>query len=192
MSSPPYRRIVRRETHSPRTAAVLVVVTILILGLLYAGTEIVLDLLGQPALLVAPADVGDWIAELPQLQPAAAIIAGGVAIAIIGLVLVILSLAPGRLAKHEMRWEDRAIVVDNDVIAAALASRICDETGLAREQVTVGVSHRTVRVDIAPGAGLPVDEGPVRGIIEAEIDAYELAPRVTKKVHIDRRQIVAP
>ena len=51
MSTPAFRRIVRRETHSPRTVAMIIAVVILILALVYIGVEIVLHLLAQPALL---------------------------------------------------------------------------------------------------------------------------------------------
>jgi hypothetical protein len=191
VSTAPYRRIVRRETHSPRTAAVIIVVVLLILLFAYIGTEIVLSLLARPALLVAPADAGAWLAALPFLQPAGAIVAGGAVLGLVGLVLIVLSVAPGRLAKHEMVWEDRAVVVDNGVIAAAVAHRICDETGLTSDQVTVSVTHRTVQADLRPGGGLTLDEATIRQIMADEVTGYQLAPKVTTRVRMDRREGVA-
>ena len=47
MTTPAFHRIVRRETHSPRTVAMIIAVVILILALVYVGVEIVLDLLSQ-------------------------------------------------------------------------------------------------------------------------------------------------
>ena len=55
MSTPALRRVIRRETHSPRTVAMFVAVVLLILALAYVALEIVLSLAAQPALLVGPA-----------------------------------------------------------------------------------------------------------------------------------------
>jgi hypothetical protein len=52
-----YRRVSRRETHSPRSLVAIVLAVVLILVLAWIGTEIVLALLGAPALLVAPVDM---------------------------------------------------------------------------------------------------------------------------------------
>ena len=55
MSSPAFRRVLRRETHSPRTVAMIIAVVLLLVVLIYIGTEIVLFLIAQPALLLGPA-----------------------------------------------------------------------------------------------------------------------------------------
>ena len=52
-----YRRIGRRETHSPRSLLAIVLAVLLIVTLAWVGTEIVIALLGAPALLVAPVDM---------------------------------------------------------------------------------------------------------------------------------------
>lgn len=188
MSTPAFRRIVRRETHSPRTAAMVVAVVLLILALLYVGVEIVLDLLAQPALLASPEAAFAWIAGLPAAQPEGAVVAGGLALAVIGLVFVYLAVAPGRLPKHEMTWPGRAVVVDNGVIASALAQRISDETGIARDRIDVGVSHRSVDATVTPGPGVPLDAAGVRQLVDAEMTAYQLAPPVTTRVRVLRPQ----
>lgn len=187
MSAAPFRRIVRRETHSPRTAALIIAVVLVILLLAYCGTEIVLDLLGRPALLVAPADAGTWLVKLPTLHPTSAIVTGGIILAVIGLALIVLSVTPGRRAKHEMLWNDRAVVVDNGVIAAAVAYRICTETGLSRDQVTVSVTHRTAEATLRPGGGIAFDASPVRTIMNDEIAGYRLSPKVATRVRVDAR-----
>lgn len=70
MSSPVLRRVVRRETHSPRTVAMIVAVIVVILALVYVGTEIVLSVLGQPALLLGPAAAFTGVVGLPTDVPA--------------------------------------------------------------------------------------------------------------------------
>jgi len=182
MSTPEFRRIVRRETHSPRTVAMIIAVVIVILALVYAGVEIVLHLLTQPALLLGPAAAVAWIIELPTAQPAWAVVAGGVVLALIGAVFVFLSLAPGRLPKHQMNWADRVVVVDNGVIASSLAQHLSEETGIARDSISVGVSHRRVDVTVTPRPGAPLDAERVRKLAETEMESYQLTPAVTTRV----------
>lgn len=186
MSTPVLRRVVRRETHSPRTVAMFVAVVLLILALAYIGLEIVLSLAAQPALLLGPAAAGGWIVGLPTAQPAGLVIAGSVVLALIGLVFVVLAVTPGRLSKHSLESGDRAIVVDNGVIASALAQHLSEETGLARDSITVGVGHRSVDVTVRPGAGIPLERAPVQAAAEAELQTYRLSRSVRTRVRIDR------
>lgn len=184
MSSPEFRRIVRRETHSPRTVAMIVVAVLLVLALLYAGVEIVLWLLGRPALLVGPGEAAAWIVGVPTLQPVAVGILGAVVIAVVGVVLLVLGMAPGRLPKHEMSGAGRAVVVDNGVIAASLAQRISEDAGIPRADITVGVSHRQVDVTVRAGFGDLYDEAPISRIVADELDSYALIPSVTPHVRV--------
>lgn len=186
MSDPALRRVVRRETHSPRTVAMFAALLVLILALAYIGTEIVLRLLAQPALLLGPAQGLAFLAGLPTSQPSGLVIAVGAAIALIGLVFVILAVTPGRLSKHEMQWGRRAVVVDNGVVAAALAQHVSDETGLPRDRITVGVAHRSVDVTVRPGAGVPLDQARLREIVDREVAEYRLTPPVKARVRVAR------
>lgn len=188
MSTPAFRRIVRRETHSPRTVATIIALVILFLALVYIGAEIVLHLLSQPALLLGPPAAFAWIIGLPTAQPESAVIAAGIVLAAIGLVFVFLALAPGRLPKHQMNWADRAVVVDNGVIASSLAQHISDETGIARDNISVGVSHRKVDVTVTPGPGVPLQAEHVRELVETEMGSYQLTPSVKTRVRTLRRQ----
>lgn len=183
MSSPAFGRIIRRETHSPRTVAMIVAVVLLIIALAFVGVEIVLYLLAQPALLVGPGVALKWIIGLPG-QPAGLAIVGGVVLAIVGLVFLILGIAPGRLPKHEMSLDGRALIVDNGVIASSLAQRISEETGIARDDITVGVAHRSVDVTVRSGFGDPHDAAPVRQVLERELASYSLIPSVRPRVRV--------
>ena len=186
MSTPVLRRVVRRETHSPRTVAMFVAVILLILALAYIGLEIVLNLAAKPALLLGPAAAGGWLVGLPTAQPAGLVIAGSVVLALIGIVFVVLAITPGRLSKHTLESGDRAVVVDNGVIASALAQHLSEETGLARDSITVGVGHRSVDVTVRPGAGIPLDKNAVRSAVEAELQTYRLTRNVSTRVRIER------
>ena len=186
MSAPPFRRIVRRETHSPRTVAMIVAVVIFLVVLLWAAVEIVLYLSAQPALLAGPGVAVAWIIGLPTAQPSWLIIAGGAVLASIGIVFLVIALSPGRLSKHEMTWEGRAVVVDNGVIASALAQHISNDTGISPDDITVGVSHRRADVTVRPGYGLHFDADPVRELVATEIADYQLTPRVKTRVRVIR------
>lgn len=186
MSTPVLRRVVRRETHSPRTVAVFVAVILLILALAYIGLEIVLYLAAQPALLVGPVAGWGWLVGLPTAQPAGLVIAGSAVLALIGLVFIWLAVMPGRLSKHTLEAGGRAVVVDNGVIASALAQHLSEEIGLARENITVGVGHRSVDVTVRPGAGVPLDKSAVQAAAEAELGSYRLARTVRTRVRIER------
>ncbi|MCK2035879.1 DNA/RNA endonuclease G [Microbacterium sp. SSW1-49] len=186
MSTPVLRRVVRRETHSPRTVAVFVAVIVLILALAYIGLEIVLYIAAQPALLAGPVAGWGWLVGLPTAQPAGLVIAGSVVLAVIGLIFIWLAVMPGRLSKHTLEAGGRAVVVDNGVIASALAQHLSEEIGIARENITVGVGHRSVDVTVRPGAGIALDKSDVQTAAEAELGTYRLTRPVRTRVRIER------
>jgi len=182
--SAPYARIVRRETHSPRTATTILLAVLIILACAYAGTELILHMLGHPALLVTPADAWTWVTTLPTLEPLAAISAGGTLVAVIGLLLILHSIRSGRLARHEMVLGDRAVIVDNGVLASAIARRVETVARVPQGQAAVSVSHRRAIVEVTPTSGIPVDEESVRRAVEEEIASYDVRPALRHTVRI--------
>ncbi|MCT2086693.1 alkaline shock response membrane anchor protein AmaP [Microbacterium enclense] len=180
------RTVVRRETHSPRTGAMLVVVVLLVLAAVYAAVEIALSLAGQPPLLLSPGAAADALATLPTAVVPAGLIAAGVVIAVVGLIVLVIAVAPGRLSRHEMAWDDRAVVVDNGVVASSIAQHLSNESGIARENVVVGVAHRTVDVTVRPPLGIPVDIDRLRAIVDDEVASYRLTPSVRTRVRVER------
>lgn len=180
------RTVVRRETHSPRTGAMLAVVVLLVLAAVYAAVEIALSLAGQPPLLLSPAAAADALATLPTAVVPAGLITAGVVIAVIGLIVLVIAVAPGRLSRHEMAWGDRAVVVDNGVVASSIAQHLSNESGIARENVVVGVAHRTVDVTVRPPLGIPVDTDRLRAIVDDEVASYRLTPSVRTRVRVER------
>lgn len=180
------RTVVRRETHSPRTGAMLVVVILLVLAAVYAAVEIGLSLAGRPPLLVAPGAAFDALAALPTAVVPAALIAIGAVIAVVGLIVLVIAVAPGRLSRHEMTWGDRAVVVDNGVVASSIAQHVSLESGIARENVVVGVAHRSVDVTVRPPLGIPVDLDRLRTIVDDEVSSYRLTPSVRTHIRVER------
>ncbi|MFF7682578.1 DNA/RNA endonuclease G [Microbacterium sp. NPDC007973] len=180
------RTVVRRETHSPRTVAMLVVVVLLLLVLAYAAVEIILALTGAQPLLVSPGEALNAVVAAPTALMPVAFIVGGVVLAILGLIVLVIALKPGRLSRHEMEWGQRAVVVDNGVVASALAQHLSNESGIARDDIVVGVAHRAVDVTVRPPVGIPVDEAQLRRIVDAEVAAYKLTPAVRTHLRIER------
>jgi hypothetical protein len=185
MSETVLRRVLRRETHSSRSVAFAVVVLLTIVACVYLAIETVLSLASQPALLVRPIDALAWLAAIPADLPVGVVVAGGLAVAVLGVWLILLAVSPGRLSKHEMDAGGRAALVDNGVLAAAIAQRVSDETGLARDRVTVGVAHRSVDVSVKPGAGIPVDRAQVSAVAEAELSGFKLTRPLRTRVRVE-------
>ncbi|MDQ1111742.1 hypothetical protein QE418_001190 [Microbacterium testaceum] len=180
------RTVVRRETHSPRTTAMLVVVALLIVALAYAAVEIILSLSGAQPLLVAPGEALNAVVAAPTALMPVAFIVGGVVLAVVGLIVLVLALKPGRLSRHEMSWGERAVVVDNGVVASALAQHLSNESGIVREDIVVGVAHRSVDVTVRPPVGIPVDEAQLQRIVDEEVTSYKLSPAVRTHLRVHR------
>lgn len=187
MSTSVLKRVVRRETHSPRTVATVIVLVISVTAAVYVGVEIVLRLLGVGPLLVTPGAALAWLAELPQAQPRALVVVGGAVAVLAGLVLVWLALSPGRLSKHQLGVSAHTVVADNGVIASAVAERVRRELDLSRDGVVVGVSHRGADVTVRPEPGHDIDKAQVRSVAEAELAPYESSPRLRVRARVQRR-----
>lgn len=185
MSNTVLHRVVRRELHSPRTAAAAAVLVVVALAAIAVGVEIVLHLLGADPLLVAPDTALNWLRGLPE-HPQSVTLPVGIAAAVIGLVLVWLAVAPGRRPKHELGGTDRALITDNGVIASAVAERVRRELDLSKGAVVVGIGHRNADVTVRPEPGQSMERARVRAVAEEELDAYALRPRVKVRARVLR------
>lgn len=179
-----YRRILRRETHSPRSTLSIVLATILIVAFAWVATELVLSMLGQPALLVAPADMFRSALDLPA-YPAGLVIAAGIVAAILGIVLIVLAIASGRRARHALDTGRSVTVVDDEVIASALARHASSAGRVDPDNTIVSVGKRSATVRLTPSSGTPVDEAAVAAAVSAELDAYRLTTSVRPRVVVD-------
>jgi len=177
-------RVVRREMHSPRTVMTVVVLSLVVAAAVYAGIEIVLHLLGASPLLVAPGAALAWVVELPTAEPRAAVVAGASAVAIVGAVLLWFALAPGRRPKHALGVTGHAVIVDNGVIASAVAERVRRELDIPKGAVVVGIGHRTADVTVRPEPGQVVDRARVRSIAGEELNGYAPEPRLKVRARV--------
>ena len=170
------QRILRRETHSPRsTMAVGAGVLVTVLAV-YALLEMMLAALGQPHWLVHPMDAFQWIARLPGNYSPLLLGAAGVFLALVGLVFLGHGVLPGRRARHVIAHPRVAIVVDDEVIASALAKCARMAAGVTREQVMVVVSARLVQVNVRPTSGIRISESDIKAAVEDQLAAMVLEP----------------
>lgn len=170
------RRALRRETHSPRSVISVLAAAVVGAAALYCFLELVLAALGEPSWLAHPLESLAWLAALPGTLLPAMLIAAGAVLALLGLILLAQGLLPGRRARHVLTHPRVATVVDDEVIAAALARCARRAAGVTREQVMVVVSARLVQVNIRPTSGLRLSEPAIQAAVEAELDYMLLDP----------------
>ncbi|MBG6213219.1 MAG: DUF6286 domain-containing protein [Cryobacterium sp.] len=176
-----YGRISRRELHSPRSAAAIAVAVVVILLCIWLGAEIVLRLIDQPALLDAPASLADGAASAPT-APTAMLAGGAVSCALIGLVLVVVAVSPGRRARHLIDSERTVTVVDDEVIASALAGRAARFGGVDPDSTRVSISRRLATVHLVPTSGQPVHRDTVLGAVRDQLEGLHLRPTLHTRV----------
>lgn len=178
------RRLVRRETHSSRAAASILTAAVLAAVFLWLALETVLALLQENPLLVGPGQLGRWLTGLPANTVPAGLVVAGAGLAMLGLLLLGAALAGGRRSRRSLRSERSAVVVDDEVIAAALSRRARLAAGVPSGQVTTTVSGRSVRVQVRPTSGVRVDRDAIHAAVEGELDAYQLDRRIVPAVRV--------
>lgn len=181
-----YSRITRRETTSPRSTLAIAVAVIVIALCVYAAVETVLSLIGQPPLLAAPADMATALVNLPG-YPAGIVIAAGILTALIGLLLIIVSIKRGRRARRVIDTERIATVVDDEVIASALSRHASFEGNVDPDNARVSVSSRRALVRLTPTSGASVAKSSVNDVVTRELGAYGLRPALRSRVVVDER-----
>jgi hypothetical protein len=174
-STPLLRRLVRRELHSPRSTAAIVIAIALVIVAVWIAVETVLALVGVPPLLVAPGDIPSAAASLPTTQPAILGVSGAVVL-LLGLVLLGLAIGPGRRHRHVLATDRVLAVVDDEVIASALAQRASATASTHPDGTVVAVGRRTVGIRITPASGIAVDRDAVDRAVAADLDAFALQP----------------
>jgi hypothetical protein len=184
-----YPRLVRRETHSSRSGSAIVLAVLLILLFAWLGTEAVLAVLGRPALLVAPQDGASALLNAAAAPIALTAAAGAVA-ALIGLVLIIVSFAPGRRGRRAVGIDRTAAVVDDRVIAQAVARTAGHAGDVDPDQVSVSVGARVVAVTVGRTSGRSIDVAPIREAVDAELATYDCTPRLRSKVRLSEKGTV--
>lgn len=172
-----YRRVLRRETHAPRTApAVIVALVVLLfaLALLVGGVWWWIDAGFREFTDARLTEVVSLVA-----QPSVLIGTGAVAV-LIAVVLLVLALSPGRRARRARVTDRVALLVDDGVLADAVADAVALRERVDRSQVSVTLGKKTATVRITPTSGVPVDTDRAgRAAVEALASlGFSAAPRV--------------
>ena len=181
--TPIYGRISRRELHSPRSAAAISVAIVVIAFCGWLGTEIVLLLLDQPALLVTPAALAAGVASVSTV-PASLLTVVALACALLAIVLLVVAVTPGRRARHLIVSERTVTVVDDEVIASALAGRAARVGGIDPDSTRVSISRRLATVHLVPTSGQPVQRDSVQQAVRDQLDGLHLRPTLQPRVAV--------
>lgn len=176
-------RIARRETHSPRSTLAITLAIVVTLSCGYLGTEIILSLLGLPALLVTPTAMVAALIAAPTYL-AADMLTASVVITLIGIVLIVLAVKAGRRPRHILKTERTVTIVDDEVIASALARHASNAGYIAPDNARVSVSRSLATVQLTPTSGTPVDRQAVTKAVLEELSGYELIPQLQTTIVI--------
>ncbi|MUK01576.1 hypothetical protein GM708_06325 [Vibrio cholerae] len=174
-------RFVRRELHSSRAIASVTTGVLLILVCLVLLFEVVLKAVGDEPFLLDVEAAARWAGDLPGGAPASLLGAGSVLLFVVGALLLLLAVLPGRRARYTIPNERAAVVVDAEVVASSLARRARIAAGVAPEQVLVTVGRSSVEVRVRPTSGIPVDPGAVRAAVADDLrrSGVEPSPRIS-------------
>ncbi|WP_018134322.1 hypothetical protein [Acaricomes phytoseiuli] len=186
------RRMVRRDIHRSRAATSVGIGIIAIASLAWVGTEIVLHLAGRPALLASPLQMADWLTGVPENTVPWGLILAGIGLLLIGLLLLIVAIGSGHRPRRALdsNGDRNAIVVDDSVVAAALANVARNTARVQPDQVMVRVSKRTAAVDIRPTTGVPVDGDIVLERLNQEVATWRLPRELKVKVKVGQEGAV--
>ncbi|MGF6822564.1 putative anti-sigma-YlaC factor YlaD [Microbacterium sp. ZKA21] len=145
-----YRRVLRRETHASRTTSSVVAVAVLIV-LIVGG-------IGVMTWSVLDVGVAHRVTALSTGAGVGTLIAVGCVAIVLAVVFLAAAVLPGRRARRARTLAAHALLVDDGVLADAVADAVASRCGLDRSQVSAVVGRRSVRVEIVPTSGSVVDE----------------------------------
>lgn len=166
------RRIRRRSVHRSRSTAVAVALVVLALVAAWIGTEAVLSAIGRPPLVADPQTVVDT-----ALRPDATfvtiveVIAG--VLVVLGVVLVVLALKPGRQHRSVVEHERGAVVIDARIVASTAANAAGMAAGVPEGNASATARGRSTEVRIVPVTGVPVDEASVRAAVVERLSGLD-------------------
>lgn len=177
------RRILKRETRSSRAGMAGLAAVLVIAACVYALLESALRAIGQPPWLIDPETAAERLTALPEgISPLLLGSLGGV-VAMVGLIFFLNAVLPGRKSRHLLQDPRAGVVVDDEVIASALARAARTAANVTQEQVMVVVSQRQVVVNVRPTSGVPVHEELILAAVEDELQ--KMAPSPMPAVHVN-------
>ncbi|HYH78118.1 MAG TPA: hypothetical protein VD841_11555 [Arthrobacter sp.] len=212
MSAADKQRVLHRETHSSRAVVATLAAGLVVVLCAYGLLESAVHAIGQPAWLIEPQTAAERLVALPAGVSPLLLGALGAVLAMIGLFFLLNAVLPGRRARHVLNserppadprsgpdadeggmpgsggttdgWDSPAVVVDDEVIASALARQARLAANVTPEQVMVVVSRRQVIVNVRPTSGVPLQEAAVLAAVEAELGGMALVPTPEVRVNL--------
>lgn len=188
-SGPHVSYLVRRETHSSRAIAAVVLAILVLAACVYLAIEGILSMAGQKPLLATPTEMVHQLVAGPKAVPGAWIPIG-VVIAIIGLIFLVKALAPGTLGRHSIPDQRVAYVVDDSVIASALSRAVRQQAGVPAGQVSTSVDRKQITVTVNPTSGQTLNGAELQDFAAAQVKRYKLDPDPAVKVNIAEEGVV--
>lgn len=189
-AGPHVNYLVRRETHSSRAIASVVLALLVLVACVYLAVEGILQMSGHRPLLATPSAMFQQLLKGPSALPWAWGIAG-VVIALIGLVFLVKALAPGTLGRHSIPDKRVAYIVDDSVIASALSRAVRQRASVPAGQVSTSVDRRQITVTVHPTSGQSLDAADLQSYASEQVHSYRLSPSPSVKVRIAEEGVVA-
>lgn len=178
------QRILKRETRSSRAGMAALAAALVIAACLYALLESALRAIGQPPWLIDPQTAAERLTALPGgISPLLLGALGGV-VAMVGLMFFLNAVLPGRKSRHLLQDPRAGVVVDDEVIASALARAARTAANVTQEQVMVVVSQRLVVVNVRPTSGVPLHEERILAAVEDELQRMAPSPMPSVRVNV--------
>lgn len=150
------KRLRRRSIHRSRSTAVAITLVVVAVVAAWIGTEAVLKAIGQAPLLADPQTVVDT-----ALKPDAAFttIAEVIAAAqvILGIILIVLALKPGRQPRSGIDRDRGAVVIDTRILASTAANAAAHAAGVPEANASASARGHRTQVLVVPLSGIPVD-----------------------------------
>lgn len=184
------RRILKRETRSSR-AGVSGLAAVLVIGAcVYALLESALRAIGQPPWLIDPQTAAERLIALPEGISPLLLGSLGAVVAMVGLIFFLNAVLPGRKSRHLLEDPRAGVVVDDEVIASALARAARTAANVTQEQVMVVVSRRQVVVNVRPTSGVPIHEEQIIAAVEAELQKMAPSPMPAVRVNVTTSGVI--
>jgi hypothetical protein len=176
--------ILKRETRSSRAVPAILAAVLVIVLCGYALLETAVRAIGQPPWLVDPEAAAQQVVALPSGVPPLLLGAFGAVLVMVGLFFFLSAVLPGRRARHLLRDRRAAVVVDDEVIASALARRARLAANVTQEQVMVTVSRSHVLVNVRPTSGIPLHVETVLAAVQEELSEMGPAPMPDVRINL--------
>lgn len=183
-------RILKRETHSSRAVVSVMAAALVIVVCGYALLETAVRAFGQPPWLIDPQTAAERAVALPAGIPPLLLGVSGAVVAMAGLFFFLNAVLPGRRARHLLPDRRAGVVVDDEVIAAALARRARLAANVTQGQVMVIVSRNRVEVNVRPTSGVPLRPDAVLDAVRRELQDMGPSPMPEVRIRVATSGVV--